>query len=210
MTNTLYTDIFTDGPVLIGRKWFKTPGQFNYAVPAGAKFCRALMCGSGGQGSNWGGSGAFARVKFPVTPAENLKIQVGNSQTASTAGNSSVSRNDNTVLGLADRGRGGTGFTNSGTPGLASNSIGDVLRDGVNGSDTGTAGGAPASDAADFGGFGFGGNGCVQTSNNGADFGGGGHNTPYNDDSGVFIGYLPFLAGTGVVVLEFFDTDPGY
>jgi hypothetical protein len=199
---TTYTAAFSDDAVLVQRSWFITPGAWNVTVPAGAKVCRASALACGGCGDNWGGGGARARSTFPVTPGENLKLQTGNMTSASVLGDSWVKRNDDTLLVYADRGRG------DGTPGRASNSFGDVKFDGSAGS--GGAGGASASDAADTVGLGLGGLGGSLYTSNGSEFGGGGHQIFTLDTTGVFLGYVPVLGGTGLVVLEFFDIDPGY
>ncbi len=201
---TLYSVLFADDAILVGRKYFKTPGQVNYTVPAGATVCRAVLTAAGGQGENWGGSAALVKEKFGVTPGENLKLQVGDTQTATTLGDSWIKRNDGTLIAYADRGRGNT------NKGLASNSTGAVRRDGANGVDATPAGGLAPSDGSDTAPLGFGGLGSDGLTAPPADFGGGGHNTPQTDPGGVFFGYSRFLAGTGLICLEFFDIDPGY
>lgn len=124
---TLLSTLFPDIAILKGRQWFKAAGNFDFAVPAAAYWCKAYLVGCGGYGDQPGGGGAFVCHRFPVTPAENLKIQVGNTSTQSSIGNSSVSRNDGTIVALADRGRGNS------NPGLAANSVGEVRRDGIAG-----------------------------------------------------------------------------
>jgi hypothetical protein len=197
-----WTQLHPDEAVLISRKWFKEPGAYNFTVPAGAKYVRAIALGCGGQGGNWGGGGAYARSRVPVTAGDNLKVQVGTPNTSSTPGDSWVERNDGSVICYADRGRG------IGTRGLASNCTGDVVRDGNPG--LSNAGGAPASDAADFGALGFGGAAAHADFSVNADYGGGGHTYQDNDETGTLQNFAAWGAGTGVVVLEFFDIDPGY
>lgn len=203
---TTFSDLFPDGAALMGRKWFKLPGNFNFAVPAGVYFIRASVLGVGGQGENWGGGSAFARAIFPTTPTENLKIQVGRTAQADVPGDSWVKRNDNTVLVYADRGRG------SSAPGLAINSVGDVRRDGTVGG-TGGVGGEPASDAADYGGVGFWGGGARSEYNapaRAADYGGGGVGVNVYGEYSQLVGVTAYPAGGGLVCLEFFNANPGY
>jgi hypothetical protein len=199
---TTWTQLHPDEAVLLGRACFKEPGAYNYTVPAGAKFVRASAQGCGGQGEQWGGSGALARSRVSVTAGDNLKIQVGNTSTSSVLGDSFVKRNDDSVICYGDRGRG------NGNRGLASNSIGDVTRDGA--PSASGVGGSPASDAADYACVGFSGVGAKSDSSVAADYGGGGHTFTYNDDYGVLRNGAAWGAGTGLVVLEFFDSDPGY
>lgn len=199
---TTWTQLHPDEAVLIARKWFKEPGAYNYTVPAGAKYVRAIALGCGGQGGAWGGGGAYARSRVPVNAGDNLKIQVGTPSSASTPGDSSVERNDSSVICYADRGRG------IGARGLASNCTGDVTRDGSPGMTN--AGGAPASDASDYGSLGFGGAAAIGTATVAADYGGGGHTYQDNDANGNLQNFAAWGAGTGLVVLEFFDSDPGF
>jgi hypothetical protein len=205
MPGTTWSSLHPDTAVLIGRKWFKEPGDYNYTVPASAKFVRAFAQGCGGQGQFWGGGGALAKCTVPVTAGDNLKVHVGDVSTSSTPGDSSVKRNDNSVICYADRGRG------SGARGLASNSIGDVVRDGSDGGGGSTDhGGAPASDAADYGNMGFGGRAITGASLIASDYGGGGHTFIDTDENGILHNFAAWGAGTGLVVLEFFDSNPGY
>lgn len=197
-----WSAIRSDEAVLVGVIWKKEPGSYNVTVPAGAKFVRAHAQACGGQGDHWGGSGAYARSRRPVTPSDNLVVQVGTVNTSLPAGDSFVKTNAGDVICYADRGRG------SGNAGLAANSIGDVTRDGAPGAPP--VGGAPPSDAADPECRGFGGVGADVAADRTADYGGGGLVTTDNDENGIGIIVGAFGAGTGLVCLEFFDSDPGY
>lgn len=200
-----WSELFPSTLVLMGRAFFKVPGVYSRTVPAGAYFMRAVALGCGGQGDQWGGGGALARSLVAVTPGENIKVQVGTTSSASIAGDSWVRRNDNTNICYADRGRG------NGNRGLASNSFGDVTRDGSPG--VSGSGGDPASDLADFGTLGFGGLGNKTSgdiSHSAPNAGGGGALGPAADENGIFIGYVTFGAGGGMVALEFFNENPGY
>ena len=199
---TTWSALHPDEAALTKRKWFKDPGDYNYTVPAGAAYMRATATGCGGQGDQWGGSGALARSTVPVTPGENIKVHVGDVSTAGVAGDSSVERNDNTVICYADRGRG------VGTRGLAVNSVGDVTRDGSPGATN--TGGAPPSDAADEDPQGFGVLGALYAQTRTSDYGGGGHTLTLPDENGDLHFWSAWGAGSGLVVLEFFDTNPGY
>lgn len=207
----LYSTLFPDAAQVIGRKFFKEPGAFDFVVPAAfplfpgvaPKFVRASCRGVGAQGGEWGGGGAFARTKVPVAANDLLRLQVGTVSTGSTPGDSFVKRADGSVIAYADRGRG------AGPGGLASNSIGDVRRDGAPGNRNAGRGGKPADDTPDFGtliGPGF--EGIYL--NRSASWGGGGSLHPIFDEYSNLIGYVITPGGTGVVVLEFFDADPGY
>lgn len=205
---TLFSDLVKSEATLLARKWFTEPtisSGYDYTVPTGAAFVRATAVGCGGQGENWGGGGAFVRKVAPVTPGENLKVYPGDTKTASTLGDSWLKRNDGTVICYADRGRG------NGTGGQASLSVGDVKRDGAAGASG--MGGAPGSDSSDYAGLTFGGTGMVQDPPGPftpPDYGGGGKQLPVYDEFGTYLGATAYAAGTGVVVLEFFDADPGY
>lgn len=199
---TTWTSLHQVEAALLGRKFFTEPGQYNYTVPASAKYVRAQALGCGGQGGDWGGGGALARTTVAVTPGDNLKIQVGDVSTSSTPGDSWVKRNDNSVIAYADRGRG------NGNKGLASNSIGDVTQDG---SPAGVnTGGAPAGDSGLYDTQGFGGLGALYAQTRTADYGGGGHTYYDTNESGTLVFMSAWGAGTGLVVLEFFDSNPGY
>lgn len=201
---TTWTQLFPDEAVLLGRRFFKEPGIYNATVPALTNFVRAHAVGSGGQGSNWGGGGAYARSVVPVQPGDNLVIQVGDVSTATTVNDSFVKRNNGSVICYADRGRG------IGTRGSASLSIGDITRDGSPGSDPTGVGGAPGGDLTDYATAGFGGRGTDYTQTFAPDYGGGGHRTVQTDGFGNFIGYTAWVAGTGLVCLEWFDSNPHY
>lgn len=205
---TTWTSIHMDEPTLIGIKAFKEPGTYNYTVPAGAKWVRASSLGCGGQGDHWGGGGARARARVPVTAGDNLVIQVGTPSSASVAGDSFVKRNDLSVITYADRGRG------AGVRGLAVNSVGDITQDGS--SPSGAAprwGGASASDAADLTPMGLGGAAFTYDQatplNRAAGYGGGGLIATDGSDDGSNVIVGAFAAGSGINFLEFFDADPG-
>lgn len=208
MTN--WTSIFPTEALLLGRVFYKDPGLSSFVVPAdfvtysgvAPKFVRAMCVGSGGQGDHWGGGAAFARSVAPVTVGEALSIQTGNVGTASSLNDSFVKRASGQVIAYADRGRG------SGVRGVAANSIGDVTRDGQPGG--ANFGGACASDAADYAGDGFGGVGSDYGHTIPADFGCGGHILGYVNEYGIDQGTVAWASGTGLVCLEFFDSNPGY
>jgi hypothetical protein len=200
---TLYTDLYPPTATIIARTFWHFSGNFNVAVPVGATYMRAGALGCGGLSTEaWGGGGALARSLVPVVAGENIKIQVGSVSTGGVGGNSSVLRNDNTIICLADRGRG------VGAGGLAANSIGQVTRSGSAGASN--AGGASASDAADPFPMGFGSPGATVDQLTPAGPGGGGRlQGSYNVDSDP-IGYWEYAAGPGLVCIEFFDKNPGY
>lgn len=200
-----YTALHITDATLIATKAFKVAGQFNFTVPAGANYMRASALGCGGQGDHWGGGAAFARSVVPVTPTENIKVQVGDVSTASTPGDSWVKRNDGTtVICYADRGRG------NGSRGLAANSIGDVTRDGLPGNDSTGVGGSAPGDSGDFGAVGLSGVGTNAARTNAAGPGGGGKLQAVYDENNNFVKYIAYPAGQGGVRLEFFDTNPNY
>lgn len=199
---TTWSSLHADEAVLVQVKWLKEPGAYNVTVPAGAKFVRASALGCGGQGDHWGGGGASARSRVAVTPGDNLVCQVGDTSTAGVAGDSFVKRNDGSVICYADRGRG------IGSAGLAANSTGDVKADGAPGASN--IGGAPASDATVYNPAGFGGVAQSISNTNAADYGGGGHLQGDSDENGIGIVIGAFGAGTGLVCLQFFDSDPAY
>lgn len=209
MTN--YSTLYPDQVTLISRKWFKTSGMQTQTVPAGAAYARAICMACGGQGDNVGGGSALAISKFQVTPGEVLNLQVGNTSTASTQGDSFVKRASGETLVYADRGRG------NGTQGLSSNCIGDIRRSGTAGyvgsfSDP-SVGGASGNDMADYGTLGVGGRGAQVTVTGAddikpADHGGGGQSRIIYQESGDFY-YSAIPSGPGCVVFEFFNQDPG-
>lgn len=199
---TTWTQVHSDEATLIARAWFKVAGTgLNLTVPAGALFVKAVSEGCGGQGDHWGGGGALALAVEDVAPGDNLVIQVGTTSTAGVLGDSFVKRNDGTVICYADRGRG------NGTKGLASNSIGDITRDG--GAPSSGIGGNPATDDDLFGSLGFGGIGRQGVFGQGADPGGGGLIATGNDFYGGNVVIGQYAAGYGRVCLEFYDTNPG-
>lgn len=205
MTST--SIIFPAEAILVRRKFFQNAGQFNFAVPAGANFLRAIAQGCGGQGENYGGSGAYALSRVPVTPAENLKIQVGNTSTQSANGDSWVRRNDNSIIVYADRGRGNS------DAGKAALSQGDVKRDGQAGVNNQGRGGLPPSDANDFGALGFSGYAIRNPRddiNYGSPGGGGVLGAIFDEFNNLQFFIAPNGGGCGLVALEFFNTDPGY
>lgn len=202
----LWSTFFPDNPLLVARKWFKVMGgPYNHAVPVGAKWCRATIRACGGYGDNLGGGGATSRVRFPVTPAENLIIQVGSTSTSSAAGDSYVKRNDGTILGYADRGRG------SGTGGSEALSTGDTKRGGAAGSSTN--GGTPGNDQPDTWPV-MGPSEAISPT----DFAAGGVGFAVGPGGGGVIRYLldgdgnnvraGQPGGGGLVCLEFFDAKP--
>lgn len=203
---TFYSELFPDDAVLISRIWLKTYGPHDRVAPAGANILRVAALGCGGQGDNEGGGGALARSKVPCTPGENFRSYVGDTQTASTAGDSWVRRVNSSgeLLVYADRGRGNR------SPGLAANSFGQVKRDG-NAAASGVFG-KPASDAADFAPLNFAGRptGNIPVNPGASTPGQGGRQTGVNDENGNYVGNIITPGGFGLVVLEFFNGDPGY
>jgi hypothetical protein len=226
---TLFTEFFPQQSHLLKRSVFKASGATTVTAPAGSKIIRASAIGAGGYytGTNlqqYGGGAAFARMTTTCSAAEVFNVQVGNvlntNGDGSALGDSFLQRASNsaTIL-LADRGRTnlGTGEGSSsggvGAKGLAANCIGDIKRDGVAG--TSTSGGASGTDATDTYGFGIGGaqgaNIAEQSSGQMAFHGGGGmsHRFITTDGTGTAI-YTHAYAGGGIVIVEFFDADPGY
>lgn len=200
-------DIHRPTANLLRRDIFRVPGQFlGISPPAGAKYLRAPGLGCGGSGDAWGGAGCFVRSKRVTNPAWTYSVQVGDTATSSSSGDSAVwkgSPGTGEVIIYADRGRG------DGTGGKAANSIGDVKRDGENGRPDLGRGGLPAGDAADFASLGFIGRAGSTTSS--GDIGGGGKALPVYDDLSNFLGYSGrALGGLGRVALEWWDADPGY
>lgn len=204
---TLYTDLYPPAAVLIARKFFLESGAFNQVAPAGARYVRAMALGAGGYSTeSYGGGGAYAMAGFAIGEAETIKVQVGTVSTGGVLGNSMVSRLDDTILVLADRGRG------TGPAGQASNRIGTIRRSGLPGVNSGgsAGGGDSGSDAGDFGELGFQGKGAKPGVAIAAGPGGGGQlRSAYNGD-GVPDGYYGYQAGPGLVCLEFFNRNPGY
>lgn len=202
---TTWTSLFPDEAQLLGRVFKKLPGQFTVTVPAGVAFMRAHALGCGGQGDQWGGSGAYARAIVAVTPGEALTVQVGDCSTASTPGDSWVKRNDGTVIVYADRGRG------DGDRGQALLSTGDVTRDGQDGNQNAgfEAGGALTADQNDYDPVFGQGRGAEYTKTRSGDYGCGGHRFPQTLN-GNFVGYVSWPAGTGIVCLEWFNANPNY
>lgn len=226
---TLWSELFGDEN-LVSRRAYVVPGVQDITVPAGATVMRVSMVGAGGAtgtgggGSDnavFGGGAAFAHYKGSVTPGETLSVQVGDpahtlgsvNVNGDALGDSKLTRvTGAVVLCKADRGRG----TNSNSKGLASNSIGTITRDGVNGNNR--TGGASGSDDADPYPLGVGGAGATAgfygvLQHITAGPGGGGCQlyALYVAEGGS--GYTVTnraKAGKGLVVIEFFRTDPGY
>lgn len=200
---TLFSELFPDVPALILRKWFKVPGTFNFAVPAGASWMRASVLGAGGYGDQYSGGGAYVRSRVQVTPAENLVIQVGATSTATVAGDSFVKRNSGLIIAYADRGRG------SGVAGQASNSTGDSRRSGVAGSSV-APGGLPASDVLETDPV-FGAGSAIYNASSAliAATAGGGGFLYYNLDAEGELQRPGHPGGFGLVCLSFFDANPG-
>jgi hypothetical protein len=198
-------DIEVPAASLLRRDWFKRPGPFlGITPPAGAKYLRALAQGCGGDGPTAiGGGGAFARTRKLTDASWTYSVQVGDTSTASSAGDSAVwkgAAGSGELIVYADRGRG------DGTNGKASLSFGDVKRDGAAGLGDG---GLPGGDSADFASLGFDGWGGKLNQAPGI-FGGGGFLFPKWDSSG-FRGYsATAVGGMGRVCLEWWDADPGY
>lgn len=218
-----FAELFDDRN-LIRRTAYSTPGVQTITAPAGAAWIRVSGVGAGGWNESSPGSGgggaAFARTKTACAPGATFTLQVGdiantrtNAGAGDSAGDSKLTRvSDSVVLLRADRGRANTSVSK----GLASNSIGDVTRDGTSQND-GVGGGASGSDAADSYSLGVGGRGAVFGSVRGlrqpyaAGPGGGGMLGHVVYDNGV--GYVlttQMLPGNGLVVVEFFIDDPGY
>lgn len=211
---TSWTELYPGDPVLIQRVWKKDPGHYTVQVPQPASwdgvspvYLRAIARGCGGQGANWGGGGAYARSKVPVKPNDTLLLQVGSLATADIPGDSWVKRSDGAVICYADRGRG------NGNGGMGASCTGDVVGSGNPGGGTAQKGGASASDAAIFAGLDAGNFGYDNTGAGflrAADFGGGGHGLSNFNEVGAWMQFAAYGAGSGVVVLEFFASDPLY
>ena len=180
-------------------------------VPVGATYCEAITVGGGGSGagdaattSNYsnGGSGAYARSGFTVTPGSIVSYVRGAGGAGVGSGNgnsgswSSVSYNG-VFVALADSGSGGiaTGVAigSPGQGGKAANCIGNIdIKSGASsGSATGpTAGsGTGPSPITSTG-------GVTSTTPTSATNGGGGGQTLSGNGSGN--------GGAGVVILRFF------
>lgn len=211
--NFTHTDLYPNPVNLLLRKWFNEDDASSYLVPTivGGKPVNishmvAYGLGCGGMGDGYGGGGALAKAKAKATPGEQLLLQVGKVSTASALGDTFVKRANNSVIIYADRGRG------NGTPGLASNSTGDIKMDGKPGSGSAILIGAPPSDlefqkSIGIGGFGF---FYAQSLLQAADYGGGGRLIPLYDSEGIFTGsYYSDGAGTGKICIDFLDGDPG-
>lgn len=197
-----WSQVYPKDVTLLRNVWLKDPGSINYTVPniQSYQWLVVSVLGCGGMGENSGGGGALAKSKVSISPGEVLRTQVGNVSTASVLGDSFVKRSNNVVIAYADRGRG------NGQGGLASNSTGDLKRDGV--STIGTSG----HDLTDVLSMGIGGVGYYYASNvdRAADPGGGGYLLPqYNSDHNWNGYYSAVGAGTGLVLLQFYDKDPG-
>lgn len=202
---TLRSTIFPERAILLGRKWFKTAGAFNQAVPSGAKWCMAHLAGCGGFGDQNGGGAAYVRTRFPVTPAENLTLQVGSPSTQTVAGDSFVKRGT-TTLAYADRGRG------NGTPGSVELSVGEIRRAGAPPVGSGYRGGPPGDDAEDplqlFGDLlGLVKGADTPSDDHAAHWGGGGRVWYYNAEGGG-LARPGYPGGSGVICLEWFDKRP--
>lgn len=208
-----------DNRSLISRKFFSVAGTQTITAPAGSAYIRASAVGAGGYydngagGNLFGGGAAFARVKTTCAPADQFSVQVGDIVHAigagDAAGDSKVTKVSGSVVILkAERGKG----TASPNKGLASNSTGDVKRDGENGGVQ--IGGASGSDSADTIQLGFGGRPTTSLSVNT------GHSYPAAGPGGggskanrAILGQdqlWNFVPGPGLVCVEFFKTDPGY
>ncbi len=214
---TLFTEIYPEQVRLVGRTWFKSPGAFQITAPSGARVIRAHAIGAGGYTTslsvgNYGGGAAFARSTRTCVPTEIFNVQVGDVNytdgNGTSPGDSWVKRAaDSTIIVLADRGRGGNGNT---FKGYAVNSVGDVRRDGNPGSYS--LGGASGTDVDDPFSLGLGGRGTTSGVNYAGYaplYGGGGTavQSLYSGSTGYT---YPCYAGGAVVVVEFFDADPGY
>lgn len=200
MPNILHPDLFPLGYPLLRRAWFLEPGLFDVVAPLGTTWIRASASPAGGfkdDVNGWGGGGAFAFDEEACAELASFSVQVGDSQfcrpAANTeAGDSWVKRAGGTVLVSADRGR------PDGTPGLADNCVGSVVRSGQAAAIN--QGGASAGDDGDALPLGFGGRGASATV--AAWYGGGGGRV-----SGSFKWPMK-PAGDGRVCLEFFRRNP--
>lgn len=219
---TTYTDLYSSRNLLF-RQFFPTPGVYALEAVPGAGIVRASCVGAGGVYDNagspvtklFGGGAAFAKVKTTCTPGEDFSVQVGDPAHSVGAGDalgdSKLIRVTGTVTLLsADRGRG----TTTPNKGLASNSVGDTKRDGNDSASL--VGGASGSDTADAYSLGFGGRGARYmgvltglTRYPAAGPGGGGGLGMLVDELPTGV-YWSYFAGSGLVCVEFFRTDPGY
>jgi hypothetical protein len=200
---TLWSTLFPDLALNKGTEVIRVPGAYNRAVPAGANFVRVSARGCGGQGDSWGGGGALARSIVAVTPGDNLVVQVGNTSTAGTPGDSFVKRNDGSVIVYADRGRG------NGNGGKAAFSTGQIVRDGQASVPGSGIGGDAADDLGDVWPILGVGTHSAFTADVGAKPGGGGKRDPYFHNGEFFTYVAPYPSGAGSVALEFFDKNPG-
>lgn len=211
---TLWSDLFKHEH-LISRQMFNVPGTTTINAPSNAAYIRVSMVGAGGaaafENAGWGDGAAFARVTTPCSPGAQFSVQVGDPAHAHTGtsdtslGDSIVTRvADSVVICKAERGH-GTG------PGLAANSVGDIKRDGSSSPDRTKNGGASAGDDGDTYALGFGGRGGGYSKTgdtgfvNGPGPGGGG---AYNYASAAGNTWTT-PSGTGRVIVEFYDQDPG-
>ena len=207
---------------LLGRQWYfgivtssPTSATFPVSVPAGAKWVVARGVGSGGGrnssvGTSTGGGAEYARVKAKVSSASSISVVVANSAEIGQNGVDSTVSLDGAVILRAKGGQAGqSGASGAGGTG----GVGDILRPGSAG--TSSVGGASGSDFDDPDSLWVGGWGKQTAAftpatdgtepsrlpaygSGGADSGAGGP------------GAADGRAGEpGVVVLEFYDGDPG-
>lgn len=201
---TTWSQLYPKPSILLSNVWFREPVRTNFVIPNNPSYqwLVAIVQGCGGMGEYYGGGGALAKSKRKISPGESLQIQVGDVSTASVNGDSSVKRANNVVIAYADRGRG------NGNAGLAVNSTGDLKLDGTPG-----IYGNPASDLNTPLSMGFGGYGLWYPTvflRRHIDAGGGGNLIPtYNSSNTWDGGYVSTGAGTGTVLLQFYDSDPG-
>jgi len=207
---------------LLGRQWYfgivtssPTSATFPVSVPAGAKWVVARGVGSGGgrnsaDTTRTGGGAEYARVKRKLSVSSTLVVVVANSADAGVNGVDSTVSLDGAVILRAKGGQAGQSgaFGAGGTGG-----IGDILRPGSAG--TSGVGGASGSDFDDPDSLWVGGWGKQTTAftpaTDGTEpsrlpaYGSGG-----TGSSGGGPGAADGRSGEpGVVVLEFYDGDPG-
>ena len=208
---TLWSDLFKQRN-LISRTFYGAPGTSTITTPAGAAIIRVSLVGAGAwRTANFGAGAAFAKTKAACTPGDQYSIQVGDVahtlDAGDAAGDSKVTKvTGSVVIAKAARAQGAT-------RGLASGSIGDVTRDGVNYGGTLYGGASGGDDADDFG-LGFGGRGAysdrfAQRFLAAAPGGGGFKDYPIYT-SGPFVITWSMPPGNGRVCVEFFKADPGY
>jgi hypothetical protein len=226
---TLSSELF-DVRSLIERTWYRLPivdgggAEVAYAITAPAKTAvgRVSMVGAGGwytggaDGNKGpaGGGAAFARKKFSASPGEGFTAYVGNPHLNVTNFSTFIPNGDGSSRFIRNTGsvllcKAAASFGALGSYGLASNSVGDVKRDGSPrpGYD---APGTPGNDEADTYSLGF--KAATTTGpydgKQMASHGVGGRGTYRVDPAQSFTWQV--VPGCGLICVEWFTEDPGY